>query len=146
MAVLTFPIDPDGMSVAALIGLDQAACQKLLQQGGSLPRPQHVRALIDSGCDVTAVSAQVLSAIGALPGPSVPTHTAGGMVHSVTYFISLSIPPAGGASGPMLTVPRLQVTELAVTLPDFDVLIGLDVIRLYDWNIQGPAGLFSVTF
>ncbi len=146
MAVLTFPINPDGLSLAAVVGLDQLACQQKLQRGETLPRLQHVRALVDSGCDMTAVSAQVLTNLGATRGQQVQTHTAGGTLLTPTFFISLSIPPAAGTSGPMLTIPRLEVTQLAVTLPDFDVLIGLDVIRLYDWNIQGPAGLFSVTF
>jgi hypothetical protein len=146
MAILTFPINPDGLSLAVVVWLDQVACHQKLQRGEVLPPLQHVRALIDSGCDVTAVSAQVLSSLGAASGKPVQTHTAGGIQHTTTFYISLSIPPVAGTSGPMLTIPRLQVTQLTDTLPDYDVLIGLDVIRLYDWNIQGPAGFFSVTF
>jgi hypothetical protein len=102
-------------------------------------------ALLDTETDVTAVSAQVLGAIKAKRGRRVRTHTAGGVVWTPTFYISLSIPPATGSS-PMLTIPRLQVTQLGEVLPDFEVLIGLDLILRYELHIHGPGRHFTSTF
>jgi hypothetical protein len=146
MAVLTFPINPDGLSLDVLVGLDHQASHGLLAQGVAMPRPQRVRALVDSGTDLTAVSAQVLSRLPFTAGLPVRTHTAGGIITSASFFISLSIPPPAGMAGSLLVVARLLVTELTAPLPDLDVLIGLDVIRQYLWVVDGPGGTFSVTF
>jgi hypothetical protein len=146
VATLTFPINPDGLSLDVLVGIDQQASHALLAQGVALPRPERVRALLDSGTDLTAVSAQVLSRLPVTAGQPVRTHTAGGIVSNLTFYISLSIPPLAGAAGSLLVVSRLLVTELVVPLPNLDVLIGLDVIRRYVWAIDGPGGTFSVTF
>jgi hypothetical protein len=146
MAVLTFPINPAGLSLDVLVGLDHQASHGLLAQGAALPRPLSVRALVDSGADLTAVSAQVLSRLPFTPGQPVRTHTAGGMIQSATFWISLSIPPPAGTAGSLLVISRLLVTEVTAPMPDVDVLIGLDVIRQYLWVIDGPGGTFSVTF
>jgi hypothetical protein len=148
MAVLTFPINPDGLSLDALVGLDHRASHALLGRGAALPRPQRVRALLDSGTDLTAVSAPVLSRlpVTVTRGRPVRTHTTSGIIHTPTFYISLSIPPAPGAAGSLLVVARLRVNRLPVPLPALDVLIGLDVIRQYLWAIDGPGGNFSVTF
>jgi hypothetical protein len=146
MAVLTFPINPDGCSLDVLVGLDHLASHALLARGAALPCPERVRALLDSGTDLTAVPVTVLGRLPFSPGRRVRTHTAAGIIHTPTYYISLSIPPAPGTAGSLLVVSRLRVTELAVPLPGLEVLIGLDVIRQYLWVIDGPGGTFSVTF
>jgi hypothetical protein len=146
MAILTFPINPDGLSLDVLVGLDHQASHAMLAQGAALPRPLSVRALIDSGADLTAVSAPVLNRLPFTRGQPVRTHTAGGVIQSLTFYISLSIPPLAGTAGSLLVISRLLVTEVTAPMPGVDVLIGLDVIRQYLWVIDGPGGTFSVTF
>jgi hypothetical protein len=67
-----------------------------------------------------------------LAAPSIKTAwtmTASGPVQVNLYAVSLSTTdPNQGAASPWITVPNLVVSELATTLPDADVLVGLDVL------------------
>ena len=45
-----------------------------------------------------------------------------------------------------LTLPDLLVTELMITLPDADVLIGLDVPLKIKLLLDGPARSFTLDF
>jgi hypothetical protein len=142
---LTFPVQPDGLIVALVIGMDALACQTLQQSGQSIPRPVLVRGVLDTAADVTAVAPRVLQALGLPLYGSAQTSTAGGPVTVGIYEISLSILPATG-SGPTFTAPRLMATELLHAAPGVEVLVGLDVILQGVLNIDGPNRVFSFTF
>jgi hypothetical protein len=45
-----------------------------------------------------------------------------------------------------LLLPELEVTELAVQISIYDLLIGLDVILKYKLTNDGPARTFTITF
>ncbi len=146
MPDLTFAVGPEGLSLPVLIGLDSTAAQVLVARGAAIPRPQLVRALVDTGSDLTAVSPQVLANLGAKAGRVARTYTAGGVVRTPTFYVSLSIPPPAGTPIPLLVVPRLRVTRLTFALPDLDVLIGLDVVLRYHLHIDGPGRTFTLSF
>jgi hypothetical protein len=146
MPDLTFAIGADGLILGVLVGLDRTASQIQVARGDPLPRPQLVRALLDTGSDLTAVSSGVLANLGARAGRFLSTHTAGGVVRTPTFYVSLSIPPASGAAAPLLVVPRLRVTRLNVPIPDLDVLIGVDLILQFYLHIDGPGRAFTFTF
>ena len=118
MPHLTFALSADGMVVPALIGLNRPATIVLAQAGQPIPRPVQVRALIDSGCDVTAVAPHVFQQLGLMPIRSSVTQTAAGAVSVNLYRVSLTIFDSRGAGGPMFVQPNLLVTELTVALPN----------------------------
>jgi hypothetical protein len=146
MPHLSFPITADGLSVTALIGLIKSDTQAALSARKTLPPPVWVRALIDTGCDVTALAPDVFRQLGLLPFHSAATQTASGSARVQLYQVSLSIPALGGPVGLMLTVPDLVVSELTVTLANADALIGLDVVRQCLMVICGPGKQFTVEF
>lgn len=62
------------------------------------------------------------------------------------YSISLGITDPGHPVRVWLTQPTLQVTELSTSLPDTDVLIGLDVLLGCKLLLDGPAREFTLEF
>ena len=71
------------------------------------------------------------------------TRTAGVPVNVQLYRVSLGITdPSQPPGAPWLTEPDLLVTELATTLPDTDVLVGLDVLLGYKLMLEGPVRRF----
>jgi hypothetical protein len=142
MPHFTFPLSPDGPAVPGLVGLNDQASAALVQAGQPIPRPISVRALIDSATDLTAIAPRVAQQLGLLADKRAKTQTAGGSVQVNLYRISLSVSGPPGASGSLLVWPDLLVTELAVPLPNVDVLIGLDVLRQSLFVLNGPGGQF----
>src|SRR5262245_26500935 len=122
MDSLCFPLASDGPALEVLVGLndqDSAAC---LQAGAPIPMPVRLRALIDSATDVTAVAPSAFQRLQLAPAGDAPSHTAGGQANVRLFNVSLSISGPRGAAGPMLHREDLLVSELAVTLPNVEVL------------------------
>ena len=145
MPQLSFPISPDGLVVSALVGLSQTAMADLVQAGKPVPRPLQVRALFDTGCDLTALTPQVVAALGLTPARQAKTQTAAGTQYVNVHKISLGIyPPAGGSGTPYLR-PEFEVSGLVASLP-FDVLIGMDILREMLLILNGPDQQFTLAF
>jgi hypothetical protein len=49
MPTLTFSVQPDGLVVNVVIGLDAAGCETLQQSGQPIPRPVVTRGVMDTG-------------------------------------------------------------------------------------------------
>jgi hypothetical protein len=62
------------------------------------------------------------------------------------YTLSLSISDTGTPGAPLLSVPSLQVTELATPLGAAEVLIGLDVLLTARLLLDGPNRSFTLDF
>jgi hypothetical protein len=146
MPHFTFPITPEGCTLAVLIGLRSAQVQALLAAGQPIPPPLSARALLDNGSDMTAVSGRLVRQLRIPPGKRVQTHTAGGALEVDTYDLSLSVPNPSGATTPMLTYGELTVTEFQHAPPQIDVLIGLDVLRQCLTLLDGPGERFTLAF
>jgi aspartyl protease len=140
----TYPLSPDGPAVPGLVGLNDQATAALAQRQQPIPRPVSVRALIDTGADVTAIADHVAGQLGLALVHRTKTHTAGGSVNVNLYRVSLSVIGPAGTAGGLLVWPDLLVTELAVTIQNVDVLIGLDVLRQSLFILNGPAGQFTL--
>jgi hypothetical protein len=146
MPHLTFVTAIDGPAIDVLIGLSAPKMRSLQNAGQPIPPPSQVRALLDTGTDVSAVSASCLASFGAIPENRVQTQTAGGVVMVDLYKVSLSIGAPGGKKGPMLVRSELEVTQLAHPLPGFDALIGLDVLADCLLIFDGPGRHFTLAF
>jgi predicted aspartyl protease len=147
MAHVSFPIARAGLIVPVLVGLNGEALNELLTSGKPLIPPVPTQGLLDTGTDITAVSPSVLQRLGILSHSAAETHTAGGRIKTRLYSVGLSITDQGSAaSTPWLAVPDLVVMELPTSLPDVEVLIGLDVLLTGRLEIDGPAGQFTLVF
>ncbi|MCI0462492.1 MAG: retroviral-like aspartic protease family protein [Gemmataceae bacterium] len=146
MPHLSFATSRDGPALEVLIGADGARTAALHQAGAPIPRPLQVRALIDTGSDVTAVAPRVLQQVGAVLLTSVPGLTASGPVSAQLFEVSLNVFGPAGAAGPMFVKSTLVVTELAAALPNIEVLLGQDVLAECLFLLDGPRGHFLLGF
>ncbi len=141
MPRLMFALSPDGLLLPAFLGLDAAAMQDLLSQGMPVPRPIQVQTQIDTGSLVTGVTPRLIRAIGAAPGGSARTLTAGGFAFVPFYRISFTLFDNVGAS---ISRTSWLVTNLPQDLPDVDVLFGMDLVREHRLVIDGLGAYFSI--
>jgi hypothetical protein len=145
MAPIAFPIERAGLILPVLIGLDGQETAARLAAGQPIPAPVEIRGLVDTATDVTAVAASVLQQLGIPVDHTVTTQTAAGAVTVNVKEVSLSLRGPDPSSGLVWTVPSLLVTELATTLPDADVLVGLDLLLGWEmfWNGPGRQSTFD---
>jgi hypothetical protein len=146
MAQLVFPLSSDGPTLEVVIGLPFASIAALRSAGQPVPPFVRARALLDTACDVTAVAPWIVQQQNLPRKGGIGTQTAGGSVKVKTYEACLTISGPAGAAGPTYARPTLVVTQLAHTLPNLDVLVGLDILFELITNIDGPARRFSLTF
>jgi hypothetical protein len=146
MPHFTYPMSSDGLAVLGLVGLNHQDTATLAQAGQPIPRPVAIRALLDTANDVTAVAGGVVQQLGLGHIKWAQTQTASGSVQVRVYRVSLSISGPTRAPSPLLHRADLLVTELAVVLPNVDVLIGLDVLRECLLIFDGPGDRFTLAF
>lgn len=146
MSQLTFPVSLDGLCLDAVIGLDGATCQALVTAGQAIRAPQPVRALIDTGTDITAVSSVVLQRLGVPVQYTASTHTAAGVTKANLFEVSVALTDLSKASAPWLVESSWIVMDLTTALPGIEALIGLDLLLKYKFLLDGPVGQFTLEF
>jgi hypothetical protein len=147
MPSLIFPIDPDGLLVPVRIGLSEFAVADRTATGRAIPLPLLARGEIDTGANMTSVAGWIVQQLGLPPGVEVQTQTASGTVKTTVRTVGLTVTDAAPQpASPELSLPTWVVSELAVALPDADVLIGLDVVRTCKLIVDGPAQTFTLEF
>jgi gag-polyprotein putative aspartyl protease len=146
MAQLRFPTTRTGLIVRVWIGLSGRETMVLLAAGLPIPPPIQGLAFLDTGSDVTAISARCLQSLGIAPTMSTSTTTAGGPVQVRLFEVTLSITELTYSTTAWLTEPDLLVMELPASLPGGDGLIGLDVLLSCKLLVDGPAGHFMLDF
>jgi len=141
MPHLNFARQPDGWMLSVMIGVNGQRLAALAASGQPMPRPHLVRAVIDTGSDVTAIDPAVLSRLGLPSFQQHSTQTIAGQIPVDLYRVSLSIPPVGQQlTNPMLVQDQLIVMGLPTMLPGIDVLLGLDVTDQALLLLDGPRG------
>lgn len=145
MPHFNFLLNPDGMVLQVLIGLNGPDRSDRAQAGKPIPSPVRSRALIDPGSDRTAAAPHVFQQLGLAPFIYGTSQTAGGSFQVNLYRVDLIVPNPDGKAAPTMTAPDLLVSELAVALP-FDVLIGMDVLRECLLMLDGPGKVFLLGF
>jgi hypothetical protein len=145
-ARLSFSVQGDGLIVDVVIWLNRAAADDLTARGAPVPAPIRCRGLLDTRTDVSAVDPSVPARLGLSPTRQATTTTAAGIMTVNGYTLSLSISDTGTPGAPLLSVPSLQVTELATPLGAAEVVIGLDVLLTARLFLDGPNRTFTLDF
>jgi hypothetical protein len=144
MPKLVFPVHVDGLAVDVLIGLDGATTAAQLAAGRPFSPPIRARGEIDTGCNVTAVSAAILQRLRVPVQYQTTTQTAAGTLAVDVFEVSVGIRDFADPMGPELVEPTMAVMELKTTLATVDVLIGLDFLLGCRFVLDGPGRLFSL--
>jgi hypothetical protein len=100
MPRLVFPVLPDGLLVDVVIGLDGATTTAQLAAGQPLTAPLRARGEIDTGTNVTAVSAALLQRLGVPVQYQTTTQTASGRLAVNVFEVSVGVRDFGDPTGP----------------------------------------------
>jgi hypothetical protein len=101
-----------------------------------------VRGVLDTGSDVTCVSAAVLSRFALVSAGQTTTHTAAGSSHVNLFDVSLSLLRPGGLA--LLVVEQLVVVELLNPPPGIDAFVGRDILSQLLFFHDGPQNEFTL--
>lgn len=146
MPQLTGPLLADGALVTILIGLDRAAVQQLRLALQPIPQPKQLRALVDSGAEVTCLDSQVIRSLGlAWSGPTpVNVPAISGLMIASLYRAGVTILHATGQPALSFVVADLAVCELALGALGYEALLGRDVLDQLRFIYDGLARTFTL--
>lgn len=142
MPQLQYPIAPDGLIVDVRLTADSKGVTSMLD-AGERPPMAFARALIDTGSDVTVVSPTLLHQVRATLYGTNKTTGIGGVTPVRLHLASLYIFNASSVHDPWIVRSDLIVMELPMAI-EYDVLIGMDVIRTCRLDVDGPGRRFSL--
>jgi hypothetical protein len=146
MPQLTFALSSGELKLAVIVGHSRKALAQVLATGQPPPSPLWTTGVVDTGTNVTCITPTVLQQLGLLSTGQATSHTVSGQATANLFEVSLSIPPPGGAAGPMLTRRDLTVMEMPSPIPGVEVLIGLDILLDCKLLLDGPARQFMLEF
>lgn len=145
MPHLSFSRQREGWILPLLVGVNGRTTATLMTAGQVVPPPQHLRALIDTGTDITGIAAAVLSRLQLGSVQQYTTQTLSGPVSIQLFEVSLTIPRTGQLPGLSPVLDQLIVMALPTPLPNIDALVGLDVLDHLLLIFDGPRGEFTVS-
>jgi hypothetical protein len=146
MPRLTYPVMADGLLADLIVGWNQSTTAAALAGSMPIAMPVRARGVIDTGTDISAVSAAILQQLGLAPVRTTTTQTVAGTVRVDLYRVSLGITDFAAPNAPELVEPDLLVMELAAAPVGIDVLIGLDVLLGCQFTLDGPGRRFAISF
>jgi len=151
MNTLHAPINAEGALVDVHITLAGPDLLALRQKGSPLPSPVMVRALIDTGAEVTCLDRQVVApliAAGLMPGrfllANIPA--SGGLQPTVEYTVGLTVLHPSGNLRLGLAMRSLPVIEQPLGALGYQALIGRDVLEHCLLVYDGPGRRFTLAF
>jgi hypothetical protein len=138
MPHLSFSRHPEGWILPIVVGINGRDTANLLATGQPIPPPQLLNAQIDTGSDISAVAASVLSRLGLRPVQFASTRTIAGSVPVDIFEVSLSIPHPSQGTRPIFVTDQLLIMEATNPLSGIDALLGLDVLDQVLTILDGP--------
>jgi hypothetical protein len=144
MPRLDFSVLSDGLLVDVVVGLDADTTADQIAAGQRVTRPVLTRGEVDTGTNVTAVSAAILRRLGVPVLFQTVTHTAAGQLAVDLYQVSVGVRNLADPGAPELVNGQLLVMALRTALPGIEVLIGLDFLLACRFLLEGPARRVSL--
>jgi len=144
MPHFTVTISSEGPAIDLAVAARLTGRQRREGPGGQAPPLITVRALIDTGADLSAVHPRVLQQIGVRATRSVQIRrpgVGGGFGLAWLSDVNLAI---GGPSARTLWVPA-QVVGVAPSTPTVLALIGRDVLKHCTLFYNGPRGELALS-
>jgi hypothetical protein len=148
MPVLTGPLSAEGAVVDARIGWSDSAAQAQRAALRPVPPPVDVRALIDSGAEVSCADPSVIQALGLPVGgfvlANVPAQ--GGLTYATQHDAGLVLIHPSGDMRLNLVIRTLLVVELPIGVLGYQTLLGRDVLTGCRFLYDGPAAKFELHY
>jgi len=148
MPFLTSQISPRGPIVRAAIMLTVARKEMLASAGQTIPTPQTIQALIDTGASISGVDPTILSALGLTPTGTaevVSATSAGAGVSVPTYDVRIGIFAARQGDLHFIS-EAVQVTATSFASSGYQALIGTDILSKCILHYNGADGHFTLAY
>jgi hypothetical protein len=146
MPQLTGTLLPEGAIIDALIGVNRTEVMRLRRALKPIPPPKQIRALVDSGAEVTCLDPDIINDL-ALPwfGP-IPANisTLTGWTLTSLYRADLTILHPSGQPSENFVVSDLAICEVALSPLNYHALIGRDILDQVRFTYDGPARGFTL--
>lgn len=144
MNTLNADVEGDGPLVDVLVGLSAHTQQALRNAGRPVPAPVSLRALIDTGAEVTCIDPRLLSqlvAAGLKHVRFVFSHlpAIGAINFAVEYAVSLSVVHQSGNPKNNLVLRNHPVIEQPLGAVGYQALLGRDVLDHCILVYNGPG-------
>jgi hypothetical protein len=131
-----------------MVVMVSAARRAALQAANaSIPPPQQIRGLVDTGASHTCIDPTVFLALQLQPTGSVPMHTpsTGGVPMSAdTYDVGILIPCT--ATSVPFHRPNMQVSSTDLSAQGFHALLGRDVLSQFILTYNGSMQLLTMAY
>jgi Aspartyl protease len=146
MPALTFATSRVGLGLEVVLGIPGKQTVSLQRRGRPVPAPIAVRALIDTGSDVSVINPNLVGQLGLRLLRTTSTQSTTGSSPVNLYGASMSIYGLAGVAGPALVLSDLVVMEAVTPLDDVDALVGRDVLAECLLIVDGPRRQFILAF
>jgi len=148
MPVVSGTLQAEGALLAIVLGWGVARAQKLRAALRPVPPPAHIRAVIDTGAEITCVDSTLVQSLGLPFGGTVlvnlPAH--GGVTAGAMHDASLTVVHPSGNARNDLVVQNLTVLEVSLASLGYEVLLGRDVLAGCRFFYHGPKGRFQLAY
>lgn len=146
MITLRLPISPAGPVVPLQLHVSSGRRQALLRAGQAVPPPVPLAGLLHTGASCTVIDRQLLRRLGLSPtGVMKFKASPQGMAVELSDAYDVALSLVVGATAYPLADP-LNVLEGGFGQPEFQALIGRDVLARLKVELDGPTRQFSVLF
>jgi hypothetical protein len=137
MPHFTLTIDSDGPVIDLAVAVGGSWQQRLVARGAVVPAPTTVRALIDTGSDLSVVHPQVLHQLGVQATGSIRIRRPGAGSSFLLASLSEVQLLIGGLS-PGKSWISSRVVRVAPSTPTVLALIGRDILKHCTFFYNGP--------
>lgn len=131
---LTKSLRARGPILPVQIGLPQAA-----KEAGAEGTMEEIQALVDTGASITAVNMSVAARLGLIATGSVQIGGVTGSSQRPVYGARIVMPEPG------FTFDPVQIVGADLNAPDFELLIGRNLLCSMMMTYDGPRGQFALT-
>jgi hypothetical protein len=144
MPHFTVTIGSDGPGIDLAVAVGVLWQRRLAAQGAIVPSPTIVRALVDTGSDLSVVHPQVLQHLGLRATGSIRIRRPGaGAVFRLAALSDVQLSIRGLSPDPLWISTR--VVSVAPSTPTVLALIGRDVLERCTLYYNGPRGELTLS-
>jgi hypothetical protein len=148
MPIVSDKIGPSGAVIDILLEVSHPRRRLLERSGVAIPPAVHVRALIDTGANISGFTPRVFTELDVTPVDKIavmtPSTSPDSPHQANLYDVSLSV-VAGGRANPIADF-RVMEADCWLAGEGVEALIGRDILERCFFQYRGPDRAFTLAF
>jgi hypothetical protein len=133
MPCINLPID----SLGPVIEIGISSPRSLGGSSGPLPKIHWIKAIADTGCTTTSIHSSVAARCGLQTISKVPASNPGGVIAVNIYHADVFLRPLIGGKPFEWLIPDRGILEMVNPNPNFEALLGMDVLGMGVFTTNG---------